>query len=828
MFLLVILLNVSHVDVALSWDNQVTHMDLSKYAVNSSSLRLCTNTNDKQCDYLKNLDINAGLKEVMKWNNATKSILDWLEEGANYEDDGSKLDSLKGNARFNNHFHHPLKPWVSAGLNDIQTGESSVLWAQDGAKQTTTVGGDWSWNHIRGFYFRALTSTTDAERQVYFAQTFRGLGQQIHLIQDAAVPAHVRNDAHPLDAMQHYHTEFVSQYFESWAKDNSNKINSFATNTVIFPTVSFEVFHNDSTLGKDLTPITQLIDTDQYTGMNPSASFSIGLAEYTNANFFSDDTIFATETYAADHKHFSPFPRQNSTNLQSLLDQSLLPEVVIAFDGKPDVGFWIQKVRDGENTINHFVKPTYTWMKLLKKIQVVGSVYLRSFYIDEMCNEDYARLLIPRAVGYSAALLNYFFRGQINLELHEDDPSQYVISNDSDEPLHGVFSLYYDDKTGNRKLYKTSVISSGVATVEAHSTSNPFTFDDPTDAQSPGTFMLVFQGTMGNENGAVVGRVVKLKKIEITAPDRCLFAITDGAKLPQQFTMMTAKVRPTNFDGAIQSGTLQAIAKYKERIDYQPDLSADPPTAASRKSDFSYSTSAPITLSADDIAALNGTSQKAFTFDFSGSAIPAGITDLYLNVLFTGTVDNATDTITAFGIKDLSEPMHLIYWNDTDRFELYGHLYSAETIINTPSLMELIDQNHDGLPDANIYPHPVAVNIQFCPNSDADASYNIVYDNLLPGTFGRVITIVDSAQTDTSIRADESNVYFEYSVPNIMNQDENGDFKSAPIYRKRGITGHLHIERVSGYPPNWAGPINDTWPDVPAGSGPVPAKIIRP
>jgi hypothetical protein len=45
------------------------------------------------------------------------------------------------------------------------------------------------------------------------------------------------------------------------------------------------------------------------------------MAEYTNANFFSDDTLFAAERYAVGHKYYSPYPKQSSTNLQDYLDQ---------------------------------------------------------------------------------------------------------------------------------------------------------------------------------------------------------------------------------------------------------------------------------------------------------------------------------------------------------------------------------------------------------------------------------------------------------------------------------------------------------------------------
>ncbi len=98
-----------------------------------------------------------------------------------------------------------MKPWSQAGLNDIWTGESSLLWAQDGAYQQNFPDGDWSWQKIREYYYIALTgkdfsglgaAPDKTKREEYFAQTFKGLGHQMHLIQDAAQPDHVRNDAH--------------------------------------------------------------------------------------------------------------------------------------------------------------------------------------------------------------------------------------------------------------------------------------------------------------------------------------------------------------------------------------------------------------------------------------------------------------------------------------------------------------------------------------------------------------------------------------------------------------------------------------------------------
>jgi len=75
--------------------------------------------------------------------------------------------------------------------------------------------------------------------------------------------------------------------------------------------------------------------------------------------------------------------------------------------------------------------------------------------LDERVHEDYARQLIPRAVGYSAELLDYFFRGRLAVDLVPDpvDPSvvRVVGTNESPEPLHeGTLTLHADRMTGER------------------------------------------------------------------------------------------------------------------------------------------------------------------------------------------------------------------------------------------------------------------------------------------------------------------------------------------------------------------------------------------
>jgi hypothetical protein len=193
--------------------------------------------------------------------------------------------------------------------------------------------------------------------------------------------------------------------------------------------------------------------------------------------------------------------------------------------------------------------------------------------------------------------------------------------------------------------------------------------------------------------------------LEISAPDRAVYGIADGSQNPQQITAIRAGVMNTTPNEALGSGILQAIARYKLVPNYAPDLSNYPPDGASmQNAPYSYSVSAPLTLSDAVIASLN-TMPTELAFDFSSSPIPAGITDLTLQVVFKGTLGNEIDTAIAVGMKDLSEPTHIVIWNLTDMFSLgfpangtYDfHLHTSQEIQDNAYWSSLVDLNGNGV-----------------------------------------------------------------------------------------------------------------------------------
>ncbi|MCF8111823.1 MAG: hypothetical protein K9J85_10075 [Desulfobacteraceae bacterium] len=400
---------------AFCWDED-NHEDISKEAVKHSIL------GEGYGNFAKtNLGIEDGLEEILGLRDGKElSLKKWIVQGARDEDSGCEGDPdvscSKYWGRFNHHFHNPLKDWDDAGLSDLWIGYSSLLWAQDD-NQT------WSWNNIRDIYYNALTSPDLdwSERRFQLSRVFMGIGHQLHLVQDKAVPYHVRNDSHSEETL---HPNFIQRiggglYFESWAKEETEEIKSLSQNQDK-PDLDLQ----DKI--EDKLPVAKFIDTNTYDGTNPSASLSIGLSEFTNANFFSSDTIF-TEDYDRDHKHYFPYPRKSDTNIQDFIDE--LPGIkILTYSGDTE---FVISMKSDRMEIENFVQPTYHTRALTGNYPI----YWKTFYLSEKCHADYAEKLVPLASGYSVELINYFFRGSIDISLPETgvyamldsdvDPSNY-------------------------------------------------------------------------------------------------------------------------------------------------------------------------------------------------------------------------------------------------------------------------------------------------------------------------------------------------------------------------------------------------------------------
>ena len=195
-FLLICLPNISY-----GYDDKETHPNLTFQAIVNSKL-----------DYhlIDNLALSEGIKTAL----SNKKIWEWLQEGSKLED--------SPDCRAASHFLNPLKDWDKAGVSDtnktllgflvVNPGcfvlapfsdrysirkYSDITWATgftSPSSELTDTDNDMDWNAARNYYRLALTASDNATREGNFAKTFQTLGQVMHLLQDMAVPAHVRND----------------------------------------------------------------------------------------------------------------------------------------------------------------------------------------------------------------------------------------------------------------------------------------------------------------------------------------------------------------------------------------------------------------------------------------------------------------------------------------------------------------------------------------------------------------------------------------------------------------------------------------------------------
>ena len=327
-----------------------THRELTEKAIEFVASDLNTYLVD-------NLGLEGGLNASVDGMTAKK----WMIEGSEFEDDWP---------RFFRHFHEPIS---NTGLG--KSFDSSINWSlrQKGEQE-------WSWNDAREYYFKALTSPTKSERDGNWGKTFRALGQVMHLLQDSANPAHVRDDPHVLRDGLH---DFMDR----------NSVASYTSAGIISPDSSMlEVagaVRNE--------PFSNLFDRNMYQGSNPEVTLGtdVGITEYASANFFSDDRI------AGQNSPVPPYPS--------------VAELVPAPAPSP----YLTLARLGSAAFPGARVARYTGNETLTQFLNLEFDLLGKLRLDDAVYDSYSSNLIPRAVGYSAAVLTYFFRGTIPIGFTE-------------------------------------------------------------------------------------------------------------------------------------------------------------------------------------------------------------------------------------------------------------------------------------------------------------------------------------------------------------------------------------------------------------------------
>jgi hypothetical protein len=481
-----------------------THADLSQAAYQSSVL------GDQ--DFLKTFGISIsdafdrGRADPNPPVRNDGTARGWIRQGAVTEDDDTR--SL-------NHFYDPI---AGTGLQfGVFLGNPSPDWALEYSDTHLPLrfsDQDFSYRDARNYFYRGLTLPTEEERSNAFGRLFEGLGHVIHHVQDMAQPQHVRNDMH---------------------------CDQFRCKLLGFHNPSFYEQFTDDHRGELLRFQPELATFGQPRDFWTNAA-GTGIAQFTNRNFVSAGTNFVLLNGQPSPGTQYALPEPILTSDLPVDVQDLFAEIGLTGPTDPagnplhgDIVFVASHVDGALNprasTYSLFDQDLrrYQTVVVYPGVEVVTTE--RLFTLNRFNFYAAYPFLIPKAVGYSAGLIDYFFRGRIDLDIDYDSTTagQYVIRNESDEDMHGAFTLYYDAVDGKRYALAGDApdITWKDVSVPKHGTSPsltpPILPDDPKPSR-PDEYFLVFKGQMGQEkpldDGSVGAVAAKSKRKLLWEPWR--------------------------------------------------------------------------------------------------------------------------------------------------------------------------------------------------------------------------------------------------------------------------------------------------------------------
>lgn len=455
-----------------------------------------------------------------------------------------------------NHFYDPLHEGKALRVpanfcNEL--GQPADEWALNAAGATGNV---WSMHEAKARYESALLGPNPGTRNVFLGDLFTTFGHVAHLIQDMAQPEHTRNDQHLPGSQKLLGNGVEASIYEDWGGQHLADSKISMINFDGYPAVR-------------LPDYASYFHTNHMEGGRPAGK---GMADYSSTNFVTQDTNYHDEDPYWHCPGSSPPSKKCDYFSEPKLAESVATlrkdQLYAVYDGVGHI-----EVLVDEEVYRSFPRDRYLgkldddfFHTFRSSIDIeTGRYGCKPLYsLGDGSYLNRAALLVPRAVAYSAGIVEHFFRGAIGAtwKAVEDVHGVYqlTITNQSAEPigvdarLSAIFVAppeYFgrSNSDDTMPIYDEQFISELVPSFAGlppgQSITLPYvTVPGLAPGDTLGTFerRLVIKGSLGSEAHAVIGFVqpasVFLAKLE-SSPDLVrMFVLCRSGTYPRDYATL--------------------------------------------------------------------------------------------------------------------------------------------------------------------------------------------------------------------------------------------------------------------------------------------------
>ena len=514
---------------------EITHEELTENAYNRSFLKI-DETLFEDLGVKQDYAFEASkLSKINIEKDRPKTALYIMRSGATFEDDAPFIESLIIPETALRSYRHFFNPYKDDGNTNLYDREASPLWALEDRDEVSSVNQEYSFRDARDYLYQSLTATSDENRDQSFSMFFRTLGQVVHHIQDMAQPQHVRGDDHLTseDAIG-FEIPYRSDpsHYEKYTGGVTTG-DSDVSNRAVDRHLQEQLFAQFS----GYEPVI-LDNARNYWHSEGARNYDgIGLAEFTNREFVSKDTNFGMP----DAKHLpSPSYDEDGAIFYRVPDVSQIfsaygmsvPSICDGAENICEMGFYSLQVTDK-------LRPSMSGQNSFAVTESIYNDEINKFNEGERCRDAVSMsydcrkvidikftlnklnfwsgypFLLSRAVGYSAGLLNYFFRGRLEVEelAYSGDTVSFKIKNAIDIETYpewaeetmlagGELVVAYEYRTLNgdevRKVTSPIMLAEDIMAGSTSLQTYNFTYHLPED----GVLIreaLIYKGTLGQE-----------------------------------------------------------------------------------------------------------------------------------------------------------------------------------------------------------------------------------------------------------------------------------------------------------------------------------------